>query len=160
MRIALVRVDERLIHGQVTMGWARRASADLLLAVNDRVAKDPMQRNLMKMAAPVGTEIIINSVDEAAENIKKNAWPNSSILLLVRSPEDVVRLIEQGVDIQKINVGGVRQPGATIKLTKEVSATPEELEAWKKLDSMGVKMEVQWVPGESITNLNDIIRKK
>ena len=160
MRIALLRVDERLIHGQVTMGWARSTSADLLLAINDRVAKDPMQRNVMMMAAPPGTEIIIMSVDEAAQSIKQNKWPNASILLLVRNPEDVVRLIEQGIEIKKINVGGVRQPEATIKLTKEVSATPQELEAWKKLDSMGVKMEVQWLPGQGITNLNDIVRKK
>ncbi len=160
MKIALLRVDERLIHGQVTMGWARSTGANLLLAINDKVAKDAFQKNVMKMAAPPGVDIEIVSVDEAAENLKNSTYANRSVLLLVRNPMDVVRLIEQGVELKKINIGGVRQPGANIKLTKEVQATPEELEAWKKLDQMDVKMEVQWLPGQGITNLNEIVRKK
>ena len=160
MKIALLRVDERLIHGQVTMGWARSTGANLLLAINDKVAKDAFQKNVMKMAAPPGVDIEIVSVDEAAENLKNSTYANRSVLLLVRNPMDGVRLIEQGVELKKINIGGVRQPGANIKLTKEVQATPEELEAWKKLDQMDVKMEVQWLPGQGITNLNEIVRKK
>jgi len=61
--------------------------------------------------------------------------------------------------VSKVNVGGVRSPGATIKLTKEVSATPEELAAWKKLDEAGIRIEVQWTPGSGSTVLNDIVRK-
>lgn len=160
MKISLVRIDERLVHGQVTMGWARVSSANLLLAVNDAVASDPFQRNLMKMAAPPGVTIEILSVEEAAEKLSQNAWPNANILLLVRNPVDMVRLIERGVSVPKINVGGVRSPQATVKLTKEVSATPEELTAWKKLDELGIRIEVQWLPGQSTTILNDILRKQ
>lgn len=160
MKIALLRVDERLIHGQVTMGWARSTGANLLLAINDKVAGDAFQKNVMKMAAPPGVDIQIVSVEEAVRNLQNNSYANNTILLLVRNPIDVVRLIELGVDIKKINIGGVRQPGANIKLTKEVQATPEELEAWKKLDELGIKMEVQWLPGQGITNLNEIVRKK
>jgi len=61
--------------------------------------------------------------------------------------------------VNKVNVGGVRSPGATIKLTKEVIATPEELIAWKKLDQEGIRIEVQWVANAGATALNDIIRK-
>ena len=68
-------------------------------------------------------------------------------------------MIDLGLEINFINVGGVRQPGANIKLTKEVSATEEEVKAWKKLDEMGIKIEVQWVPGERTTNLNDVLKK-
>jgi mannose/fructose/N-acetylgalactosamine-specific phosphotransferase system component IIB len=159
MKIALVRIDERLIHGQVTMGWARTANASLLLAVNDPVASDPFQKKLMMMAAPVGGKVEIYSIDEAAQKLIEDAWPNTNILLLLRNPIDMVRLIEKGVSVSKVNVGGVRSPGASIKLTKEVSATPEELAAWKKLDSLGVRIEVQWMPNQGITVLNDIVRK-
>ena len=61
--------------------------------------------------------------------------------------------------MKKVNVGGVRSPGATIKLTKEVMATPDELAAWKKLDTEGVRIEVQWVPNAGVSVLNDILRK-
>ncbi len=159
MKIALVRIDERLIHGQVTLGWSRTVSANLILAVNDLVAKDTFQKKMMMMAAPVGATIEIYSVDEFIEKFNANAWPNATILLLLRNPIDMVRLIEKGIQVHKINVGGVRSQGATIKLTKEVSATPEELVAWKKLDQDGIRIEVQWVANTSATLLNDILRK-
>lgn len=159
MKISMIRIDERLIHGQVTMGWARTSSANLILAVNDLVAKDSFQKKLMMMAAPVGVTIEIYSVDEVVEKLNANTWPNATILLLLRNPIDMVRLVEKGIKVNKINVGGVRSPGATIKLTKEVSATLEELAAWKKLDEIGIRIEVQWVPGTGVTVLNDIVRK-
>jgi mannose/fructose/sorbose-specific phosphotransferase system IIB component len=159
MKISLIRIDERLIHGQVTMGWARTASANLILAVNDLVAKDPFQKKLMMMAAPVGATVEIYSVDEVVEKLNSNAWPNATILMLLRNPIDMVRLVEKGIQVDKVNVGGVRSPEAKIKLTKEVVATPPELEAWKKLDEHGIRIEVQWVPGAGTTILNDIVRK-
>jgi len=86
MKIALVRIDERLIHGQVTLGWARTVSANLILAVNDLVAKDAFQKKLMMMAAPVGATVEIYSVDEFIEKFNANTWPAATILLLVRNP--------------------------------------------------------------------------
>jgi mannose/fructose/N-acetylgalactosamine-specific phosphotransferase system component IIB len=159
MKISIIRIDERLIHGQVTMGWARTSSANLILAVNDLVAKDEFQKKLMMMAAPVGAPVEIYAVDDVVEKLNQNFWPNATILLLLRNPVDMVRLVEKGIKVNKVNVGGVRSPGATIKLTKEVSATPEELLAWKKLDEVGIRIEVQWTPGAGVTVLNDIVRK-
>jgi mannose/fructose/N-acetylgalactosamine-specific phosphotransferase system component IIB len=78
--------------------------------------------------------------------------------MLVRNPIDFLRLLENGLSIKKVNIGGVRSPDAKIKLTKEVSATDQELEAWKELDQLGIRMEVQWVPGAGITILNDVLR--
>jgi mannose/fructose/sorbose-specific phosphotransferase system IIB component len=159
MKISMIRIDERLIHGQVTMGWARTSSANLILAVNDLVAEDPFQKKLMMLAAPVGATVEIYSVDEVVEKLNANAWPNATILLLLRNPVDMLRLVEKGIQVKKVNVGGVRSPEAKIKLTKEVSATPLELEAWKKLDEHGIRIEIQWVPGGGTTLLNDIVRK-
>ena len=159
MELALLRVDERLVHGQITMFWTRRVGANLILAVNDAVAGDPMQKTIMEFAAPANTGLEILSVEEVMTKIKENAWPGKKALLLVKTPIDVLRLIDLGLELDFINVGGVRHPDATIKLTKEVSATQEELEAWKKLDTIGIKIEVQWVPGERLTNLNDTLKK-
>jgi mannose/fructose/N-acetylgalactosamine-specific phosphotransferase system component IIB len=159
MRISMIRIDERLIHGQVTMGWARTSSANLILALNDLVSQDPFQKKLMMMAAPVGAPVEIYSLAEFVEKLNANAWPNATSLVLLRNPVDMVRLVEAGVKVTKVNVGGVRSAGATIKLTKEVTATPEELAAWKKLDEAGIRIEVQWVPGAGVTVLNDILRK-
>ncbi len=159
MEIVLVRVDERLIHGQITMSWTRTSGANLILCANDEVAENDFQKNLMKLAAPPGVTVEIETIDSAAEKILSNAWPNANILLLVRNPIDLLRLVNKGLSLTKVNIGGVRSPGATIKLSKVVTATPEELNAWKELDAKGIRMEIQFLPGESVAVLNDILKK-
>jgi mannose/fructose/N-acetylgalactosamine-specific phosphotransferase system component IIB len=159
MKIALIRIDDRLIHGQITMGWSRSVGANVILVANDAVANDPMQRSLMTMAVPPGIKAEVFTVDEAAQQITSDALGNVTVLLLVRSPIDFLRLMEKGVKVDMVNVGGVRPLGATIKLTKEVSATPEELEAWKKVDAAGVRIEVAFLPGNRPTILNDVLKK-
>jgi len=160
MKIAMVRVDERLIHGQITMSWTHTVGANLILCVNNEVAGNNFQKNLMKMAAPAGVKVEIETIDAASEKLSAQAWPNASILLMVRNPIDLFQLVKKGLAINKVNIGGVRSPGATIKLNKVVLATPAELEAWKALDQMGIRLEIQFLPGEGVTVLNDVLKKQ
>lgn len=157
--IVLTRIDGRLIHGQVTVGYTRRYGANYIVVANDELATSTFQKNMMKMATPAGTEIEIFSIDETAELIKEEKLAEKTILLLVKSPIDLVSLIEKGCVFSKVNVGGVINEGAKIKMTKEVMATDEELAAWKKLDEMGVEMEVQWEVSKTPANFNNVIKK-
>ncbi|MCB2209770.1 PTS sugar transporter subunit IIB [bacterium] len=157
--IVLTRIDGRLIHGQVTVGYTRRYSADTIIVANDYLADSSFEKSLLKMAAPTGVEIEILSLDETAKKIKEDGFEGSKVLLLVKSPVDFVELVEKGCSFEKVNVGGVINEGADIKLTKEVMATKEELEAWKKINEMGIKMELQWEVSKNITNFNNIISK-
>jgi mannose/fructose/N-acetylgalactosamine-specific phosphotransferase system component IIB len=159
MKLAMVRVDERLIHGQVTMGWTRSLGANVILVANDDVANDPMQKNLMMLAAPPSTTVEVLGLDATVEKLSSKSWPDGTILLLVRNPVDLLYLVGKGLSLDQVNVGGVRQESASIKLTKEVSATEEELEAWKRLDERGIRIEVQWLPGQSSKSLNEVLRK-
>lgn len=159
MKLAMVRVDERLVHGQVTMGWTRSLGANIILVANDAAANDPVQKNLMQLASPPDTTLEVLGLDETVEKLNAQSWPDGVVLLLVHDPIDLLHLVEKGLSIEYVNVGGVRQPGANIKLTKEVSATQDELEAWKKLDQHGIRIDVQWLPGQSSRNLNEILRK-
>lgn len=157
--ITLTRIDGRLIHGKVTVGYTRRYGANYIVVTNNELAASTFQKNMMKMAAPAGTEIEIFSIDETAEIIKEEKLADKTILLLVKSPIDLVSLIEKGCTFSKVNVGGVINEGANIKMTKEVMATDEELAAWKKLDEMGVEMEVQWEVSKTPANFNNVIKK-
>jgi mannose/fructose/N-acetylgalactosamine-specific phosphotransferase system component IIB len=157
--IALTRIDGRLIHGQVTVGYTRRYGANFVIVANDELAESTFQKNMMKMAAPAGTEIEIFSIDETAAIIKEDELADKTILLLVKSPIDLVSLIEKGCKFPKVNVGGVINEGATVKMTKEVIATEDELEAWKKLDEMGIEMELQWEISKNPANFNAVVRK-
>lgn len=159
MPINLVRVDHRLVHGQVTMGWSRSAGADMLLVVNDRVAASPFDVSLMNMAVPPGTRLEVWSVERGEQAAAAGAWPDARILLLVANPIDLERLVDAGLQLEEVNIGGVRSDGATHKLTKEVHATDAELEAWRALAERGVRLSVQWLPSQKRRILNDAVAK-
>lgn len=158
MEIGLIRVDDRLIHGQVVLGWTRTVGATVIVVANDAVAKDRLQSSLMRMAAPSGVTVEILAVDEAAARLTEPAWPGERILLLVRDPVDLLRLIEAGVPMSHVNVGNVRYEEGRIRITKEVAATPVELDAWRRIDQQGITLECQWLPGQSATQLNALVR--
>jgi mannose/fructose/N-acetylgalactosamine-specific phosphotransferase system component IIB len=157
MPIKLVRVDHRLVHGQVTMGWSRAAGADLLLVVSDRVAASPFDISLMQMAVPPGVGLEVWSVAQGEQAAAAGTWPDARVLLLVSNPLDLQRLVRAGLDVEEVNIGGVRSEGASHKLTKEVHATDEELEAWRSLAAGGLRLSVQWLPSQKRKLLNDTV---
>ena len=159
MPIDLVRVDHRLVHGQVTMGWSRAVRAEVLLVVNDRAAADPFESSLMQMAVPSETRLELWTLERATAAAADGAWPEERTLLLVSNPLDLLRLVETGLALEEVNIGGVRSPGAERKLTKEVLATDEEMEAWRALDERGVRLSVQWLPSQRSKLLNDVLAK-
>src|SRR5690606_32464590 len=146
------------IHGQVTTGFTRRIGANLIIVANDQVARDPIQKSVMKLGAPAGTKVEVLTLEETLQGVAGRKWPRANIRLLLRSPVDLVRLIEMGLTLKQVNVGGVNNEGATIKITNEVYATSEELAAWKQLDASGIEMVLQWEISSSPVNFNRIIR--
>ncbi len=157
MKIVFCRIDERLIHGQITISWANLTGTRLILAINDQVANNHLQKNLIKMAAPAGIDVEVLTVEEAKQKITGDAGDQTATMILVKNPIDMLELINSGLDIKKINIGGVRQPTASIVITKEVKATPEELKAWKELAAKDITMEVQFTADQTITNLNKLL---
>lgn len=157
--IVMLRVDGRLIHGQVIAGFSRRVGANMIMVINDAAAKNAFQKNIMKMAIPAGTALEVLSVEESLVKLNSVAFQSKKILVLVKSPIDLVTLIEKGLIIDKVNVGGVINDGAKIKLSKEVMATEDEMVAWKKLNELGLKMELQWESNAITTDFNNLIAK-
>jgi mannose/fructose/N-acetylgalactosamine-specific phosphotransferase system component IIB len=158
--IALVRVDHRLVHGQVTMGWSRAVRADVLLVVSDRVAASALDTGLMEMAAPPGVRTLVWSVDQARAAAGGGEWPSGRALLLIANPLDLERLVDAGLEVTEVNIGGVRSEGARHKLTKEVHATDDELAAWRQLAGRGIRLSVQWLPGQRRKALNDVVAER
>lgn len=160
MKIALVRVDDRLIHGQVVLGWVRMVGATRIVVADDGSAKDEMQKMLMQFAAPPGVETSIVSVDEAAAALAHNGFPDDTIMVLVRGPRELLRLMAAGVPLGKVNVGNVRAAPGRERLTKEVAADLDDLAAWQALDAAGVVLEAVWIPGGAVTDFNRVVRAR
>lgn len=160
MSIVLVRVDDRLIHGQVAVGWTRTVGATHIVVANDEVARDATQKALLKLAAPVGVKVSILSVADAAALLAGPKLAREKVMVLVRDPQSLLGLMEGGVELTKVNIGNVRTAPGRVRLTKEVAATPEEIEAWKELDRRGIVLEAIWLPGGAVTDFNGVIRQQ
>jgi mannose/fructose/N-acetylgalactosamine-specific phosphotransferase system component IIB len=151
-KISLIRIDDRLIHGQVTTAWLRVYNANTIIIANERVATSPVYKSIFSVATVPGKEILLMPPTEAADFIAKSG-PEDSFFIITPTPLDVVVLMDQGLDVKKINVGGLQGRPNTKKLAKVVYATPEEEQAFKELKSRGVEMEVQMVPTDRVTSL-------
>lgn len=160
MTLRLVRVDDRLVHGQITTFWTRNLQANMILVADDRAAADSMQKNLMKIAAPSEVSMEVLPVAEAAERLVGGEWENKQILMLVRGPVPLLELVEAGAPITEVNVGNVGGGEGKQRLTKQVAATDEEMDAWYSLHAKGISLTVQWLPNEGKTDLNKILSER
>lgn len=145
--ILLTRIDNRLLHGQVAVTWSHFIGANLIVIVNDKVSEDTVQQNLMDMAAPknIGTRYF--SVQKTIDVIHK-ASPQQKIFLVVKTPQDVLKLVEGGVPIDKVNIGNMHFSEGKKQVSSTVSLDESDREAFKKLNAHGIISTIQRVPDE------------
>ena len=159
MGIELVRVDDRLIHGQVAIGWTRSRGINTILAIDDPTAKNKMQCQLMKMATPPGVTPYFLTNDEAAEKILNDTYKNKKVMILVKGPAELAALIEKGIEMKEPKIGNQRSGENKLQLASQMFATREELEIWKGIAQKGIKLYAQGVPGGAYVDVNDALKK-
>ncbi|QAT60615.1 MULTISPECIES: PTS system mannose/fructose/N-acetylgalactosamine-transporter subunit IIB [Tissierellales] len=146
--IVLTRIDDRLIHGQVMTAWVKQTKATRIIIIDDVVAKDDFMKKVLTMAAPPGISVSVYNIKEAADDLKNFQDSNGRIVILAKVPESVERVINEGVDINEIIVGGMGAAPGRKKLYKNVSISESEKETFLRLLKNGVKVTIQIVPDE------------
>lgn len=149
MPIIHVRIDDRLIHGQVTVAWAKFLNIQKIVVISDLAAKNRLQQELLKASAPPGVAVEVLSVDEASKKILNNSYEKDRTMLIVDTIKSLDRLFKNGVYLPEINLGnqGGGKPG-TKKLTKSVYLDDNDIQILKELSKKGVKITVQMMPNE------------
>ncbi len=155
----IVRIDDRLIHGQVTAGWVRPLGIQRIVLVNDKVALDPLQREIYSLAVPPGIEVKIMTIEEAISYLK-NSLDTKKTIVLVESPRDALKLIEGDIKINKINVGGLHYETGKQTLTSYIFLSEEDLRCIALLIKKGVILEGQEIPGSPKLLLNTLLLTK
>ncbi|MFC0674945.1 PTS sugar transporter subunit IIB [Brachybacterium hainanense] len=149
--IDLVRVDDRLIHGQVAIGWTAAVGANTILVANDAAQADPTQAMALKLAAPSGVKLYIRSVAESGEIVRKFADAQKArVMVLVKTVADAAALIA-GSDgaITSLNIGGQRAGEGRTKLTDHTAVTDEELAQLDALQAQGVAIDLRMLPRDT-----------
>jgi PTS system mannose-specific IIB component len=145
MDIRLVRIDERLIHGQVATSWVKETKCEAIFAINDDVANDNLRKTLLLQVAPTDVKAFVIPIEKAISVYKNPKYSSTKVLMLVTNPTDVLRLIEGGVDIKSVNIGGMTFKEGKKLISDAVAIGTEDLVAFKKLRDLGVELEIRQI---------------
>jgi len=145
--ILLFRVDDRLVHGQVAVGWKNALDANHLLVIDDEVASNEFDRTLMEMSVPYDLRLSIMGEKEAARKLPALARDSRlRTIVLVRNPDVVEHLTRKGVRIEELNIGGMRFSPGKFQVTRAVYLDQEDVAKIKELARRGIKIEGRIVP--------------
>lgn len=154
--ILLVRIDNRLVHGQVGVTWVNYLGANLLVVANDEVSKDEVQQSLMDMVLPDVIQSRYFSLQKTIDVIHK-ASPRQKIFLVVKDVHDVLALKEGGVPFDHVNIGNMHYEEGKKQISSTVSVDDKDIAAFKRLNELGVTLDVRGVPTERGQNILDLI---
>ena len=121
-KIVLSRIDDRLIHGQVMTAWVQHVGGNEIVIVDDKVAKDPFLSAVITGAVPKHLNAQAMTIDDAAEYLEKIKDEDKNIIILAKGPKVFLDLLEKGVQVKEINLGGMGSTQERKKLYKNISA--------------------------------------
>ncbi|SEK77713.1 PTS system, mannose-specific IIB component [Carnobacterium iners] len=159
IKYVLVRVDSRLLHGQVATAWTKSTQPNRIIVVSDIVSKDELRKKLIEQAAPPGVKANVITISKMIEISKDPRFGTTKALILFENPTDVLRAIDGGVDFKEINVGSMAHSVGKVVVNNVLSMSKEDVEAFTKLKQKGVKFDVRKVPNDSGSNMDDILKK-
>lgn len=155
--IVLTRIDNRLIHGQVATMWSGVLGANLLLVANDSVATDEFRQGLMNMAAPAYAQTRYFSIEKTCQIIDK-ASDAQKIFIICETPQDVLRLVEGGVPIKKVNIGNMHMADGKRQVATSVAVDDDDVATFAKLRDLGVELEIKRVPDTATEDVEKLFK--
>lgn len=158
MSIALLRVDERLIHGQVTVGWGARLKPSRYVVVDDRVAEAEWEQELMALGAPEGVEVEFHSVATARVRLERWASQGERVVLLTRDVESMLRLAREGrLEGREVNLGGIHDAPGRIQVLPYLFLGDDERAQIRELAREGVRVTAQDLPASRRRPAEDLL---
>lgn len=149
MPLVLVRIDDRLIHGQVVVGWGIQLEPDRIILCSDTIASSPWEKEIYMGAeatAPYPLTVSVLTIDETLLFLKNAENENERIILLIETPQEILELTKKGLDIEKINVGGMHYKQGKRRLASYIFVDDADIYSFKEISEMKIKLEGREVP--------------
>lgn len=152
-----IRIDGRLIHGQVITKWIFTTKITRIIVIDDDVINNPIEKNALKISTPSNINLSILSVATASQNINNNKYEGQDVLILVKFPETLKQLSEHGVEMDSINVGNISQRDNTKQVASSIFLLPEDIEALQYLIDKGIDVYAQMIPSDPKKELSSLL---
>ncbi|VDY40661.1 PTS system mannose-specific transporter subunit IIAB [Salmonella enterica subsp. arizonae] len=159
MIIGLARIDDRLIHGQVATRWTKETNVSRIIVVSDEVAADTVRKTLLTQVAPPGVTAHVVDVAKMIRVYNNPKYAGERVMLLFTNPTDVERIVEGGVKVTSVNIGGMAYRQGKTQVNNAVSVDEKDIEAFKKLNERGIELEVRKVSTDPKLKMMDLIAK-
>lgn len=147
--IELLRVDDRLIHGQVAVSWTAHLGADTIVVASDQAATDKLMQSAFRLAAPPQVTLSIKSVKGATLVINNPKHEARKIFVVCASPADALQIVRECPSVRKVCLGGIRQAGARRRVTQQVFLDDGDMETIDGMVGLGARVTLQSLPDQS-----------
>ena len=161
--IKMLRIDDRLLHGQVVFMWTKQLNIKGIIVANDELVTDPIQSLAMKLAVPEHLKLLIKTIDEAAKLINDPRAAGMNILIVMKNPVDAARLLQKIEDksvIERVNIGnsGRIDKGDRMMMTKEVYVDDADIAAIEEILAAGLPFEIQMIPTRNKVQVKEALK--
>lgn len=146
-----VRVDNRLIHGQVVEAWVPFMGARNIIVGNDDLAQDELQQEIMSLAIPRAVESAFLSIDALASDAHLSGPERDSTLLLFSTCLDVRRAVEKGLKLSILNIGNLHYSQGKRQISPSVSLGPDDEACLRFLQDRGIELDFRCVPNDPVS---------
>jgi len=159
MEFQLIRIDDRLIHGQVVIGWASYLHTRHIIVCDDSVNANEWERELYLSIVPENLSAEIHSVGSFVNKIAANGQDYKQTIILANSPQTILELVLQNIPIKKVNVGGIHFREGRRKFLPYLYMDEEEFSVFQQLTGKGVDCYCQDMPNSKPIPLTEILNK-
>ncbi|NBI07174.1 PTS sugar transporter subunit IIB [Senegalia massiliensis] len=156
--IKLLRVDHRLLHGQVAFSWTQSLGVDSILIANDDVPNNELRKTTIKLAKPQGVKLVIKNIEDSIKAIKSGVTDKYKLFIVVESVADAEKLISECHKIKQVNLGGIKAREGTRNISKAINLLPQEEKSIKRILEKGVEVEIRQVPSDKKVNASNVIK--
>lgn len=147
--VVLARIDQRLIHGLVVNQWAPALQVKRFMVVDDVLCNNDDIKASMRMAKPAGTGVSVISTETAITNFKAGKYDGQRVLVLVKESETLIKLMEGGVEIPKVDLGIMFNEDGREAVTKFIALNDKERADLQTIKDKGVPVVIQYVPTDA-----------
>lgn len=156
--IKLVRIDHRLLHGQVAFAWTKSLWTNCILIANDEVAKDNLRMSALRMAAPSGVKLVIKNMEDSITALNSGVTDKYHLMIILESIKDADELTKQVPSIKNVNLGGVKTEEGKKQISMAVFVSPEEIQRLQDMNQRGIAVEVKMVPEDKGQDVMGLIK--
>ena len=154
--LKVARLDDRLVHGQVVNNWVKTEGITEIMVVSQAVVSDEMRKSVIEMAVPEDVSLVFCTAQEAV-TIYREESEYEDVMLLFANPQEVLKFLENGGVIKKLNVGGMAYQGGRRKLSTAVFATEIEMQVFREIADKGVYLDVRMLATDTSMDLLTLI---